>query len=101
MSITAPQSRNLLNTPVTVKGAGNAFEGKIGQVVVLDHLYTNIGHAGATGATGNGNTSFSASVPYTSTFKGGTEEGLVVLYATNNAGGPNAAAAVIVKELLS
>ena len=101
MSITAPQSRNLLTTPVTVKGTGNAFEGKIGQVVVLDHLYTDIGHAGATGATGNGNTSFSASVPYTSTFKGGAEEGLVVLYATNNAGGPNAAAAVIVKELLS
>jgi hypothetical protein len=101
MSITAPQSRTLLTTPVSVKGTGNSFEGKIGQVVVLDHLYTNIGHAGATGATGNGNTSFSASVPYTSTFKGGTEEGLVVLYATNNAGGPNAAAAVIVKELLS
>jgi hypothetical protein len=101
MSITAPQSRNLLTTPVTVKGTGNAFEGKIGRVVVLDHLYTDIGHAGATGATGTGNTSFSASVPYTSTFKDGAEEGLVVLYTTNNAGGPNAAAAVIVKELLS
>jgi hypothetical protein len=101
MSITAPQGRNLLTSPVTVKGTGNAFEGKIGRVVVLDHLYTAIGQASATGATGNGNTSFSANVTYTPTFKTGTEEGLVVLYAANNAGGPNAAAAVMVKELLS
>ncbi|HEX6480891.1 MAG TPA: hypothetical protein VF043_18780 [Ktedonobacteraceae bacterium] len=101
ISITAPQSRNLLTTPVTVKGTDNASGGKIGQVVVLDHLYTTIGQAGATGATGNGNTSFSASVPYTSTLKGGTEEGLVVLYVSNNAGGQNAAGAVMVKELLS
>lgn len=101
MSITAPQSRDRLTNPVNVKGTGAAFEGKIGRVVVLDHLYTNIGHADATGATGNGNTSFSANVTYTSTFKSGTEDGLVVLYATNNAGGPNAAAAVMMKELLS
>lgn len=101
MSITAPQSRDLLKSPVTVKGTGNAFEGKIGPVAVLDHLYTNIGHASATGATGNGNTTFSTTITYTPTFKGGTEDGLVVLYAANNAGGPNAAAAVMVKELLS
>jgi Immunoglobulin-like domain of bacterial spore germination len=101
MSITAPQSRDRLTSPVTVKGTGAAFEGKIGRVVVLDHLYTNVGHADTTGATGNGNTSFSANVIYTPTFKSGSEDGLVVLYATNNAGGPNAAAAVMVKELLS
>ncbi len=101
LSITAPQSRDLLTSPVTVKGTGNAFEGKIGQVKILDHLYTNIGQASATGAMGNGSTTFSANVAYTSTFKSGSEDGLVVLYATNNAGGPNAAAAVMEKELLS
>ncbi len=101
MSIAAPQSRDRLTSPVTVKGTGTAFGGKIGRVVVLDHLYTNIGQADATGATGNGNTSFSANVTYTATFKSGTEDGLVVLYATNNAGGPIAAAAVMAKELLS
>ncbi|HZU70176.1 MAG TPA: Gmad2 immunoglobulin-like domain-containing protein [Ktedonobacteraceae bacterium] len=101
MAITAPQSRDLLSSPVTVKGTGNAFEGKIGQVAVLDHLYTNIGQASATGAAGNGSTTFSVNVSFTTTFKAGDEDGLVVLYATNNAGDPNAAAAVMVKELLS
>jgi len=65
----------------------------------LDHLYTDIGHAAATGAPGNGPTTFSANVAYTSTFKGGSEEGIVVLYAISNADG-SIAAAVMVKELL-
>ena len=84
---------------MTVSGTGNAFEGKIGTVKVLDHTYTDIGHAGATGATGNGNTTFSVSVPYTSTFKTGMQEGIVVLYQTNNAGS-TFTAAIMVKELL-
>lgn len=100
MSITSPQSRDRLTSPVKVTGTGNAFEGKIGMVAVLDHLINDIGHAGATGATGNGNTTFSTNVTYSSTFKGGSQEGIVILYATNNAGG-SPAAAVMVKELLS
>jgi immunoglobulin-like protein involved in spore germination len=100
MSITSPQSRDRLTSPVKVTGTGNAFEGVIGTVTILDHLYTNIGHANVTGATGNGNTTFSTNVTYISTFKGGSQEGIVVLYAENNAGGPSAAA-VMIKELLS
>lgn len=99
MSITSPQARDLLSSPVRVSGTGNAFEGVIGTVVILDHLYTAIGHANITGATGNGNTTFSTNVTFSSTFKGGSQEGVVVLYAVNNAGGP-AAAAVMIKELL-
>ena len=99
LSITAPKNRDILTSPVTVSGTGNAFEGKIGTVKVLDHTYTDIGHAGATGATGNGNTTFSVSVPYTSTFKTGMQEGIVVLYQTNNAGS-TFTAAIMVKELL-
>ncbi len=100
MSITSPQSRDRITSPVKVTGTGNAFEAVIGTVAILDHLYTDIGHASAGGATGNGNTTFSTSVPYNSTFKGGSQEGIVVLFAANNAGsGP--AAAVMVKELLS
>ena len=38
-------------------------------------------------------------VAYTSTFKNGSEEGIVVLYAISNADG-SIAAAVMVKELL-
>ncbi len=100
MSITSPQSRDRLTSPVTVTGTGHAFEAVIGTVAVLDHLYTDIGHASARGATGNGNTTFSTNVSYTSTFKGGSQEGIVVLFAANNASsGP--AAMVMVKELLS
>jgi len=100
MSITAPQSRDILTSPVKVTGTGNAFEGVIGSIDILDHLYTPIGHANVRGATGNGNTTFSRNVTYNSTFKGGKQEGIVVLYAANNAGS-SIAAAVMIKDLLS
>ncbi|HEV2582471.1 MAG TPA: Gmad2 immunoglobulin-like domain-containing protein [Ktedonobacteraceae bacterium] len=98
MAITAPQSRDTLTTPVTVSGSGTAFEGVIGPVIVLDHTYSAIGHTTAMG-TGNGPTTFSASVPYSSTFKTGKQDGILVLYATNNASG-GYAGAVMLKELL-
>jgi hypothetical protein len=100
MSITAPQSRDILTSPVKVTGTGNAFEGVIGSIDILDHLYTSIGHANVRGATGNGNTTFSTNVTYNSTFKGGKQEGIMVLYAANNAGS-SIAAAVMIKDLLS
>ena len=100
MSITSPQSRDRLTSPVKVTGTGNAFEAVIGTVAILDHLYTDIGHASVRGATGNGNTTFSTNVSYTSTFKGGSQEGIVVLFAANNAGS-SIGAMVMVKELLS
>jgi immunoglobulin-like protein involved in spore germination len=100
MSITTPQSRDILTSPVKVTGTGNAFEGVIGTINILDHAYTTIGHAHVTGATGNGNTTFSTNVTYNSTFKGGKQEGIVVLYGANNAGS-SIAAAVMIKELLS
>jgi hypothetical protein len=99
MSITSPQSRDILSSPVNVAGTGFAFEGAIGTVYVLDHLYTPIGHARVTRATGSGNSTFSTVVSYTNTFKSGNQEGLVVLYAANNAGSSNGAA-VMIKELL-
>ena len=99
-SITSPQSRDRLTSPVQVTGTGNSFEGSVGTVAILDHLYTNIGHATAKGVIGNGNTTFSASVTYNSTFKGGSQEGIVVLYLENNAGN-SPIAAVMLKELLS
>lgn len=99
-SITSPQSRDRLTSPVQVTGTGNSFEGSVGTVAILDHLYTNIGHATAKGVIGNGNTTFSASVTYNSTFKGGSQEGILVLYLENNAGN-SPAAAVMLKELLS
>jgi hypothetical protein len=98
LSITAPASRGTLTSPVTVSGSGNAFEGVIGPVVILDHTYTSIGHATARG-TGNGPTTFSVSVPYTSTFQAGAQDGIVALYAASNASG-GYAGAVMLKELI-
>ena len=100
MSITAPISRDLLTSPTTVTGRGNAFEGRIGPVTILDHNYTAIGHADANGAIGNGNTTFSTNVSYNSSFKSGVQEGIVALYSYSNADG-SIAGAVFVKVLLS
>lgn len=100
MSITTPQDRDRLTSSTTVTGKGNAFEGKIGKVIVLDHLYTDIGHSDAKGATGNGNTTFSSNVSYNASFKTGIQEGVVVLYSYSNADG-SIAGAVMVKEMLS
>jgi Immunoglobulin-like domain of bacterial spore germination len=99
MSITAPASRDTVTSPVTVTGTGNAFEGVIGSIVILDHTQSDIGHATATGAVGNGNTQFSTSVTYTASFKGGAQEGIVALYANSNAG-DGIAGAVLIKVLL-
>ncbi|GAC1392805.1 MAG: hypothetical protein NVS4B11_37860 [Ktedonobacteraceae bacterium] len=100
MSIIAPQNRDLLNGTTSVTGTGNAFEGVVGRVKVLDHLYTDIGNAQAKGANGNGNTTFSTNVSYNASFKGGAQEGLVVLYSYSNADGA-VAGAVMLKELLN
>jgi Immunoglobulin-like domain of bacterial spore germination len=100
ISITTPQDRDRLTSPTTVTGKGNAFEGKIGKVIVLDHLYTDIGHSDAKGASGNGSTTFSGTVSYNASFKTGIQEGVVVLYSFSNADG-SVAGAVMVKEMLS
>ncbi|HEY6407723.1 MAG TPA: hypothetical protein VIY29_09675, partial [Ktedonobacteraceae bacterium] len=99
MSITVPQDRDRLSSPASVRGTGNAFEGKIGRVMVLDHLYKNIGQRDANGANGNGSTTFSSSVTYNSSFKTGIQEGVVVLYSYSNANS-SIAGAVMVKEML-
>ena len=100
-TITAPVNRDLLTSPVMVAGTGPAPGGSIGRAVILDHLYNAIGRADVTGTTGagNGNTTFSVSVTYQSTFRGGAEEGVVALYIDNHADG-SIATAVMEKELL-
>jgi Immunoglobulin-like domain of bacterial spore germination len=100
LAITSPVAATSISSPVTVTGTGNAFEGQIGRVTVFDHLLTDIGHANAIGAIGMGNTTFSTSVKYNSDFHGGSQEGIVALYAYSNADG-SIASAVIVKVLIS
>ncbi len=99
LSISVPQDRDLLTSPTTVKGTGNAFEGRVGKVIVLDHLYTDIGHTEAMGTAGDGSTTFSTSVTYNSTFKSGIQEGVVALYSYSNTDGSISGAAMV-KEML-
>src|SRR5579863_519702 len=99
LAISTPKSLDNLSSPAAVTGTGSAFEGIIGRLIVLDHTYANIGQAAVTGVSGNGSTTFSVNVPFNSTFKTGVEDGIVALYAENNAGGPPSAA-VMVKELI-
>lgn len=99
LSIAQPQGASLIHSSVTVSGTGSAFEGVIGSVTILDHLYADIGHAQAHGAVGNGMTTFSTTVNAKPTFKAGAQEGLVMLTAENNAAG-GVGSAVIVKVLI-
>jgi len=95
--IASPQSRTSITSPVMVKGSSRSggFEGVIGRISILDHLYTDIGHS-----TIQGSPSFSIRVTYTSSLNpGGAEEGVVVFYPDNPSGG--AQLAEMVKVLIS
>ncbi len=100
LSITSPALESLLSSPVKVTGTGPAFEGVIGQVTLLDHLYTQLGHAQVTGAIGMGQTTFSTTLVYTSNFPTGAQEGVLVLTTTSEADGL-VAYAVMRKALIS
>lgn len=98
MSITSPVKWDLLSSPATVKGTGSAFEGDVGTVYVLDHRYSDIGHAKGVPAS-NGKTTFSATITYSATFHAGAQEGLLAYYRYSEADGA-IAGAVIQKVLL-
>ncbi|MBO0781452.1 MAG: hypothetical protein J2P37_21745 [Ktedonobacteraceae bacterium] len=101
MAITTPQQFDRLTSPAGVEGKGNAFEGVIGKVVVIDHTYTTIGQALVNNVKpGNGQANFTVSVSYKSTFKGGSQEGILALFSNSNADG-SIAGAVLVKEMIN
>ena len=93
LSITAPKSRDILTSPVTITGTGSTLAGAAGTVAILDHTYSDIGHASAKGTP-----SFSVTVPYVSTFKTGMQDAIVALFVMNSSGNP--VAAVMLKELV-
>jgi hypothetical protein len=97
--ITGPAPSSQISSPAQVSGTGSAFEGIIGKVVVLDHLYQPLGQTQATGAVGMGPTSFSVAVDYQSSFPAGVQEGMLILSVTSNANG-SVAAAVMEKVLI-
>ncbi len=93
LSITTPQSRDILTSPATVTGTGSSGAGISNSVVILDHTYSDIGHIAIQGAA------FSVTVPYVSSFKTGMQDGIVALFATNTAS-KTVVAVVMVKELI-
>jgi hypothetical protein len=86
---------------MTVSGFGPTFEGQIGIVQVLDHLYQQIGWARALAPEGSNikTPSFTVTFPYTSSFQAGAQEGIVELVHT--AGAPFDYGAVLVKVLVN
>ncbi len=57
LTLTNIEARQLVASPITLEGTGGAFEAEIGQAIVYDHLYTDIGHARVTGTTAGMGTS--------------------------------------------
>ncbi len=100
VTITSPQERSVLNSPMTVTGNGGAsYEAQIGVLYVLDHLYNPVGQGYAMGSS-SGPATFTTSVPYSVSFHGGAQEGVVALYATSAADGMMYAA-IMHKEMLA
>jgi len=102
LSISFPHTGKGILSPAQVTGSGSSFEGQVGTVYILDHLYNTVGSARAIISNPNSfNGPFSASVPYTTTFFNGVEDGIVLV---NNKGGTGVAAiskVVMVKVLLT
>jgi hypothetical protein len=83
MAITSPRSHERMDSPVTITGSGVAFEGQIGIVRILDHLYNDIGHTFVMSQNTNsgfGPGTFSTPVKYDASFHGGSQEGILALY---------------------
>jgi hypothetical protein len=100
LTLTNIPAGSLTSSPVTLAGTGSAYEGVIGQGVVYDHLFTTIGHAQLSGSPGMGIANYSIQVPYSSTFKGGTQEGIVIVYQDMGGLSSGYSSAVVVKVLI-
>ena len=103
MAITAPQNGATVTSPVPVTGYGRPFEGEVGVVYLLDHLYNKSALVIARGEMKAGAfpafDAFSVQVPYNFSFHGGSQEGAVVL--VDHSPGGVGTASVVVKVLLS
>jgi hypothetical protein len=100
LQLTNLDARQLIASPVTLQGSGSAFEAVIGQAVVYDHGYTDIGHAQILGDKGMAQTTYSTKVIYTSSYRSGVQEGIVAVYEDNGGISAEIFTAVMVKVLL-
>ena len=94
LTVTSPQITQQLSSPVQVTGANTAFAGDLTTIVVLDHDRAAIGQASSAGTP-----AIVAHVPYTSSFQGGTQEGILTLFTYTAS--HVVVGAVMVKVLLS
>jgi hypothetical protein len=102
LTLTNIEHRSLITSPVKLEGKGAAFEAVIGQALILDHLYNNIGHAQVMASgSGMGISLYSTNVIYTTTFKKGVQEGIVEVQEANGGISDEVATAVMVKVLLN
>jgi len=101
LTLTNINARQVITNPVILQGSGAAFEAVIGRAVVYDHTYTDIGHAQIIGDQGMAQTTYTTKVPYTSTFQGGVQEGIVAVYEANGGRSSDTYTAVLVKVLLN
>lgn len=102
LTVISPAPRSTVKSPLRVSGTGNAFEAVIGQALVLDHLYTAIGHARVVSvSTGMGKAAYVTQMLYQSGLRHGAQEGVVEVQLSNGGIGPAITTAVMVKVLLS
>lgn len=103
LTISNIDARSLIANPVNIQGKGSPFEAMIGNAYVLDHLYTDIGHAQVTAlpTAKPGIAPYSVTFQYNTTFRDGVQEGIV--YVTEDNGGISSGVftAVMVKVLLT
>jgi hypothetical protein len=100
-TLTSVTARSLVASPLKIEGRGDSFGGAIGEVYILDHLYTTVGqaHVSSSNGLGSGVSPYSLLVSYTTSFRQGPQEGIVELQLTSTMG-PTAYSAVMVKVLL-
>jgi hypothetical protein len=96
-NITARQS---ISSPVTLEGTGAAFESQIGQAVIYDQVYVNIGQTTVHANTGAGQGSYTTKVSYSSSFHG-VQEGMVAVYQDMGGLSAENETAVMVKVLVN
>jgi hypothetical protein len=96
-----PDNNQPLTSPVTVSGNATATAGTTGTIKILDHLYKESGNSEAWGSNpATRPVTFSKPVPYSVSFKGGAQEGVIMLSVTNTST-PMPTAIALEKVLLS
>lgn len=100
LALTPAKNAQPLTSPTTINGNGKASAGTVGTIDILDHLYSESGQANVWSSNTTGPVTFSKPVPYTVSFKGGTQEGVIVLSISNTSNNM-LAGIVLMKVLLS